>query len=330
MVEQALSAPRLSTLSKTGATRLLFALGVVLLLAFPSLGFGEFTTTLVTEALILGIWAMSLDLLVGFTGLVTFGHTAGFGLGAYAAGYFAQHVTSEFTLVLLVAEVVVISVAVIAGFIVSRISGVAFAIVTLAISQVLLQIGVAWVPVTGGMDGLIGVPLPKLFGRTVESGESFYLMVAVFLILIYLALLRLTNSPFGRTLQAIRLSEHRSAAIGINVHLHKWVVFVISWTVAGIAGTLLVFMKAGTTPLVFNWYESGYILVVTIFGGLGTLLGPAIGAVIVTLARDQLITLLQAWQLVFGLAFVLAVIFFPAGLAGVGVRIWSHLWKTRC
>ncbi len=330
MVEQALSAPRLSTLSKTGATRLLFALGVVLLLAFPFLGFGEFTTTLVTEALILGIWAMSLDLLVGFTGLVTFGHTAGFGLGAYAAGYFAQHVTSEFTIVLLVAEVVVISVAVIMGFIVSRISGVAFAIVTLAISQVLLQIGVAWVPVTGGMDGLIGVPLPKIFGRAVESGESFYLMVAVILILIYLALLRLTNSPFGRTLHAIRLSEHRSAAIGINVHLHKWVVFVISWIVAGIAGTLLVFMKAGTTPLVFNWYESGYILVVTIFGGLGTLLGPAIGAVIVTLARDQLITLLQAWELVFGFAFVLAVIFFPEGLAGVGVRIWSHLWKTRC
>lgn len=329
MVGEIVSVRRSITLPHETARRLLFLSGVAFLLAFPFMGAGEFTTTLLTEGLILGIWAMSLDLLVGFTGLVTFGHAAGFGLGAYAAGYFAQHVSSEFLVVLAVADAVVASIAFLTGFVVSCISGVAFAIVTLAISQVLLQIGVAWVSVTGGMDGLIGVPVPKLFGRTVESGENFYLMVAVILILVYLALVRLASSPFGRTLQAIRLSEQRAAAIGINVHLHKWAIFVISWLVAGIAGTLLVFMKAGTTPMVFNWYELGYVLAVTIFGGLGTLLGPVVGAIIVTFVHDQVITLLKAWQLVFGLAFVLAVIFLPKGLAGVAIRIWSLLWKTR-
>ncbi len=329
MVEEIISARNPAIFSKDKATRLLFLLAIAFLLAFPMMGAGEFATTLMTEGLILGIWAMSLDLLVGFTGLVAFGHAAGFGLGAYAAGYFAQHVTSEFLLVLPVAEAVVVTMALLTGFVVSRISGVAFAIVTLAISQVLLQIGVAWTSVTGGMDGLIGVPLPKLFGQTLESGRSFYLMVAVILILVYGALSRLTRSPFGRTLHAIRVSEQRAAAIGINVHLHKWAIFVVSWFVAGLAGTLLVFMKAGTTPMVFNWYESGYVLVVTIFGGLGTLLGPLVGAVIITFLHDQVTTLFKAWQFVFGLAFVLAVIFLPTGLAGIATQLWSRIWKAR-
>ena len=314
---------------KGSALRLLFLFGVALLLAFPFIGSGQFATTLMTEGLILGIWAMSLDLLVGFTELVAFGHAAGYGLGAYAAGYFAQHVSSEFILALLVAETIVALLALVLGFVVSRISGVAFAMVTLAISQVMLQVGVAWTSVTGGMDGLIGVPLPKLFGRKVESVEGYYLVVAVIFILVYLALLRFTHSPFGRTLHAIRLSEHRAAAIGIDVRLHKWAAFVVSWLVAGVAGTLLAFMKSGITPMVFNWYNSGYVLMVTIFGGLGTLVGPAVGAIIVTFVQDQVTTLFKAWQLVFGFAFVLAVIFLPTGLAGVVIRIWSNLWKAR-
>ena len=168
MVEQTILASDAPIFSKDRVARFLLLLAAVALLAFPIMGAGEFATTLMTEALILGIWAMSLDLLVGYTGLVAFGHAAGFGLGAYAAGYFAQHVTSEFFFVAPVAEATVVLVALLTGFVVSRISGVAFAIVTLAISQVLLQIGVAWTPVTGGMDGLIGVPLPKIFGYSLE------------------------------------------------------------------------------------------------------------------------------------------------------------------
>ena len=330
VVSKIAPAPTAASLAEAFTARLLFLSSMALLLAFPFLGANEFTVTLLTEGLIFGIWAMSLDLLAGFTGLMSFGHASGLGLGAYTAGYFAQHVTSEFLIALPAAEIVVAVLAVLLGLVVGRISGVAFAIVTLAISQVLLQIGIAWLPVTGGMDGLIGVPVPTLFGYKLESGESFYLIVAVILILVYLALVRLANSPFGHTLQAIRLSEQRAAAIGINVHLHKCAIFVVSWLVAAIAGTLLVFMKGGTTPMVFNWYQSGYVLAVTMFGGLRTLLGPLVGAIIVTFLHDQAISLFKAWQFVFGLAFVLAVIFFPAGIAGIAIRTWNRLWESRC
>jgi branched-chain amino acid transport system permease protein len=148
-------------------------------------------------------------------------------------------------------------------------------------------------------------------------------------LLTYVALHRLVNSPFGRTLQAIRASEQRAAAIGIDVRLHKWAAFVISWSVAAVAGTLMVFMKAGTTPRIFHWYESGNVLAMTILGGLGTLAGPVVGAVVFVFLRDHVTTLFKAWQFSFGLVFVLAVIFFPAGLAGAAKSLTRSLWRTR-
>jgi branched-chain amino acid transport system permease protein len=299
------------------------------LLAVPFLGVAPFTVTLLTEALIFAIWAMSLDLLVGYTGLVTFGHAAAFGLAAYAAGWFAREVTADFLLALVTAEMVVVAVAATTGFVATRVSGVAFAIISLAIAQVLFQIAVAWRAVTQGMDGLVGVPLPRLAGLTVGVGRDFYLLTAVALIVVYAALRWLVDSPFGRTLHAIRTNEARAAGIGINVRLHKWLAFVISWAVAGVAGTLLVFMKAGTTPMALHWSESGNVLAMAIFGGLGTLLGPVIGALAFVFLRDELTTRLQSWQLAFGLVFVLVVLAFPSGLAGVAARARITRWARR-
>lgn len=298
--------------------------GALLLLVFPFLGAGAFTTTLLTEALIYAIWAMSLDLLVGFTGLVTFGHAAGFGLATYAAGWFAREVAPELPLVFVVSQSVVAAVALVTGFVATRVSGVAFAIISLAICQVLFQIAVGWRAVTEGMDGLVGVPLPRLFGRTIASGVEFYLLTATLLIAVYVGLRWLVDTPFGRTLQAIRTNEQRAAAIGINVRLHKWLAFVISWSVAGLAGTLFVFMKAGTTPMVLHWSESGNVLAMTIFGGLGTLIGPIVGAIGFVFLRDEFTTHFRAWQFAFGLVFVLVVILLPSGLAGLAGRFWSR------
>jgi branched-chain amino acid transport system permease protein len=307
----------------------LLSAGAALLLALPFLGTPRFTITLLTEALIFAIWAMSLDLLVGYTGLVTFGHAAAFGLAGYAAGYFAREVTADFLIALLVAECVVIAIALATGFVATRVSGVAFAIISLCIAQVLFQIAVAWRSVTQGMDGLVGVPLPKIFGITLGAGADFYLLTVVSVVVVYLALARLVDSPFGRTLQAIRTNEDRAASIGINVRLHKWLAFVISWAVAGIAGTLMVFMKAGTTPMSLHWHESGNVLVMAIFGGIGTLLGPVIGAIAFVFLRDEFTTRFQAWQLAFGFVFVFVVLAFPAGLAGIVSRFWNSVWRAR-
>ncbi len=310
-------------------TRLLLAAAIALLAGLPFVGVPLFTITLLTEALIFAIWAMSLDLLVGYAGLVTFGHAAAFGLASYAAGYFAREVTADFFVALLVAEAVVGLVALTTGFVVTRVSGVAFAIISLCIAQVLFQVAVAWRSVTQGMDGLVGVPLPSIFGVTLGVGTPFYLLTLACMVVIYLALARLVDSPFGRTLHAIRTSEDRAAAIGINVRLHKWIAFVISWMIAGLGGTLMVFMKAGTTPMSLHWAESGNVLVMAIFGGIGTLLGPVVGAISFVFLRDEFTTRFSAWQLAFGLVFVVVVLALPAGLIGIFSRVWNTLWRAR-
>lgn len=271
---------------------------------------------------------MSLDLLIGYTGLISFGHAAAFGLAGYAAGYFAKKVTSDFLLALAVAEIVVALVAAVLGFIVVRVSGIAFAVISLCIAQVLFTIAVVWREVTDGMDGMVGVPLPKLGGISVRPGYALYLLTAICLCTVYFVLVRFVDSPFGRTLQAIRTNEIRAASIGINVHLHKWIAFVFSWAVAGLAGTLMVFLKAGTTPMSLHWTESGNVLIMVIFGGIGTLLGPIIGATVFVFVRDEFTTRFQAWQFAFGLVFVLVVLAFPRGLVGIFNRIRMSPWRT--
>ena len=302
---------------------------VALLAALPFIGASPFTITLLTEAMIFAIWAMSLDLLVGYTGLVSFGHAAAFGLASYAAGYFAREVTSDFVAALMVAEIIVLAVAAALGAVVTRVSGIAFAIISLCIAQVLFTIAVVWRSVTNGMDGMVGVPLPTVGGITIGVGAPFYLLTALCLVAVYAALLKLVDSPFGRTLHAIRTNEERAASIGINIHLHKWIAFMLSWMVAGLAGTLMVYLKAGTTPMSLHWTESGNVLIMVIFGGIGTLLGPIIGSTVFVFARDEFTTRFQAWQFVFGLVFVLVVLAFPTGLAGALHRLWSLLWRAR-
>jgi branched-chain amino acid transport system permease protein len=310
------------------ATAILIVAGAALLAALPFVGVPAFTITLLTEALIFAIWAMSLDLMTGYTGMLSFGHAAGFGLGGYAAGYFAREVTADLFASLLVAELVILSVAVPIGFVAIRLSGAAFAIVSLCIAQVFFQIAVAWRSVTEGMDGLVGVPLPKMLGVTIHVGTEFYLLVLLTAAVVCLGLHQLVRSPFGQTLRAIRLNEDRAASIGINVGLHKWLVFVISWAIAGIGGTLMVFMKAGTTPMSLYWIESGNVLIMAIFGGLGTLFGPIIGAISFVFLRDTLTTGFEVWQLAFGVVFVVVVLLFPSGLAGLVSRVWMLPWRA--
>lgn len=300
-----------------------------LLAVLPFAGVSQFTITLTADAMIFAIWAMSLDLLVGYTGLVSFGHAAAFGLSAYAAGYYAREVSSDFVIALLVAEVIVGVVAVGLGFIATRVSGIAFAVISLCIAQVLFTIAVVWRDVTNGMDGMVGVPLPSIAGVTIDAGTPFYLLTALCLVTVFAVLRKLVDSPFGRTLQAIRTNEVRAASIGINVHLHKWAAFVLSWLVAGIAGTLMVFLKAGTTPMSLHWSESGNVLIMVIFGGMGTLLGPIIGSTVFVFVRDEFTTRFHAWQFVFGLVFVVVVLAFPTGLVGVLNRIWTSIWRHR-
>ena len=161
---------------------------ITALVLIPTLGVDRFTVTLLTEAFIFGIWAMSLDLLLGYTGLVSFGHAAAFGLGTYVAGYFAREVTADFAATLFVTIGAVALTACVVNIVLVRASGIAFAILSLVVSQVFFQIAVAWREVTDGMDGLIGVPAPTLLGYEVVDTQEFYWLTLAILVIMFLLL----------------------------------------------------------------------------------------------------------------------------------------------
>ena len=226
---------------------------------------------LLTEVLIIGIFAMSLDLILGYAGLVSFGHAAFFGVGAYAAGIAAIRLTPHVGVSLPLALVAAGVAALIIGYLSIRAAGIYFLMLTLAFAQVLYAVAFKWTPVTGGSNGLSGIPRPVLGvlpgGGDLADPRVFYCFVLVIFALVYLGLRRLVASPFGRTLVGIRENEARMSAIGCNVARFKLVAFVIAGILAGLAGALNSYLNAFVSPAQLNWTTSGQVLVMVIIGG---------------------------------------------------------------
>ena len=294
----------------------------------PFSGMSEFALFLLTKGLALALWAIGLDLLVGYTGLLSFGHSAWLGLGAYAAGYVAREYTTDIFLTSLSVIVVVGVVAGAAGFIATRVSGVAFAIVTLAIAASIHLIIVRLPPeFVGGRSGLFGVPAPSVFGRPIEYGQEFYFLTCVLTVTLVLALRYLVNTPFGRALQAIRDNEARAEAIGVNVPATRWMAFVLSAVVSGFGGMMLCFLQGGMSTLEFQWVRSADVLIMILLGGLGTIYGPVVGAIFFTFAFSTLISWWpREWQIYLGLVFLAVLLFMPGGFAGGFERIKKLVW----
>jgi ABC-type branched-subunit amino acid transport system permease subunit len=299
------------------------------LLAAPLYGVGDFGLFLLTKALAISLWAVGLDLLVGYTGLLSFGHSAWLGLGAYAAGYVARGYTPDIFIASLAAVAVVAIVAGAAGFVATRVSGVAFAIVSLAIAACLYLV-IAQLPIefTGGRTGLFGVPAPSVLGRTIAYGNEFYLMTCALTISVVLALRYIVSTPFGLALQAIRDNETRAKFIGINVGALRWVAFVMSAVVSGLGGMLLCFLQGGMPILEFQWSRSADVLIMVILGGLGTLYGPAAGAIFFTVVSTYLISWWPGWwQIYLGLIFLVVLLVLPGGFAGGLERVTRFVWR---
>jgi ABC-type branched-subunit amino acid transport system permease subunit len=299
------------------------------LLAVPLYGIGDFGLFLLTSALAISLWAVGLDLLVGYTGLLSFGHSAWFGLGAYAAGYTAKEYTGDIFIASLAAVAVVAIVAGAAGFVATRVSGVAFAIVSLAIAACIYLI-VAQLPIefTGGRTGLFGVPAPSVLGRPIAYGNEFYLMTCALTISVVLALRYIVSTPFGVALKAIRDNEIRAKFIGINVIALRWVAFVLSAVVSGLGGMLLCFLQGGMPILMFQFSKSADVLIMVILGGLGTLFGPAAGAIFFTVVSSYLISWSPGWwQIYLGLIFLVVLLLLPGGLAGGFERLTRLVWR---
>jgi branched-chain amino acid transport system permease protein len=298
---------------------------IACVLALAPAGLPPFAMTLLTEALILGLFAMSLDLMVGYTRLISFGHAAAYGLGAYTCGNLLLHTDIPMIFAVPIAAVFSGIVAIGVAWVCTLASGVSFSMLTLAFAQLLYAVAFKWTTVTGASDGLAGIPRsPGPFGITFFATKSgFYYLVLACLLAAFLFCRSLVASPFGAVLRGIRENEAKTLSLGYNTRRYKIAVVAIAFALGGLAGALYApFAGFANTELLF-WLFSGQVLIMVIVGGSGTLIGPIIGAAFFMLVSNLLSSWTDSWALFFGLIFVCFVLFAPQGIWGLATRAWT-------
>ena len=279
-------------------------------------------TELASRIVVMGLAAMSLNFLLGFTGMLSFGHAAYFGLGAYGAAMGIRYLGLG-TLPSIALGVVAGAIAAAAvGALIARRRGVYFAMVTIAFGQVFYFIAFRWNDVTGGDDGLTGWRrLPLHFGFAnvdiARNDKAFYYFALVVFALSAAVMAKLLASPFGRTLTAIRENERRARFLGIPVERHIWLSFVISGLFVSVAGALYALLNNFTDPRALRFDLSGNFVIMAVLGGMRSFWGPLIGAAIFVAAQDIISSHTENWMSAIGLMFVLVVRFFPRGVLGV-------------
>jgi len=299
------------------ATRVLAVTAI--LLALLPLGLPLYALTLLIEALILGLFAMSLDLMVGYTRLFSFGHAAAYGLGAYTAGNILLHTDIPVVFAVLMGGVFSGVVAIGVAWVCTLATGVSFSMLTLAFAQLLYAVAFKWTAVTGASDGLAGIPRTAgPFGLTLfQSKIGFYYLVLACLMAAYLFCRSLVASPFGAVLRGIRENEAKTRSLGYNTRHYKIAVVAIAYAFGGLAGALYAAFAGFTNTELLFWLLSGQVLIMVIVGGAGTLAGPVIGAVFFLVVQQYLSTYTDSWALFFGLIFIGFVLFIPQGLLGL-------------
>jgi len=279
-------------------------------------------TELASRVVILGLAAMALNFLLGFTGVLSFGHAAYFGLGAYAAGMTIKYVYPSTPLAIVSGMAIGVVAAMIVGALIIKRRGVYFAMVTIAFGQVFYFIAFRWNTVTGGDDGLTGwkrqaIDLGFTKLEILEHDKVYYYVVlAVFAAAVGI-MAALIRSPFGRTLIAIRENERRARFLGIPVDKHIWISFVVSGCFAALAGTLYALLQNFTDPRALRWDQSGNFVIMAVLGGMRSFWGPLIGAAIFVVLQDYVSSHTENWMSIIGMFFVLIVLFFPRGVLGI-------------
>ncbi|HYF08573.1 MAG TPA: branched-chain amino acid ABC transporter permease [Acetobacteraceae bacterium] len=276
-----------------------------------------YAVTLLTEALILALFALSLDLLVGHMRLVSFGHAGPWAFGAYAAAGMMLVWQLPLPVAVIGAALATALVAIPVGWLCVRTTGVAFAMLSLAFAQLGYAVVFKWNSVTGGSDGLPGIPRIGGFGLDwLATREGFHVLAALALAGAYAFARGFVLSPFGRVVAAVRENEGRAEALGYDARRARLVVFVLSYGLAGLAGGLYAAFARYVSPELFFWTVSGHVLVMVVLGGAGTLVGPMIGAMALFFLEHELSGLTTSWGLVLGILFVIVVIYAPQGLMG--------------
>jgi branched-chain amino acid transport system permease protein len=314
--------------------------GVLILVAaffVPALG-SRYYTFLANDVVIWALFATSLNLLVGYTGLVSFGHAAYFGIGAYTTGILMKKLGVSFLLAFPAAGLVAGAFAALFGFFCVRLTRIYFAMLTLAFAQIVWAICFKWNEVTGGEQGMPEIPYPSfdwvervavwvpLLGGY-RTSEYFYFVSIVLVAGSLWLLRRIVGSPFGRMLTTIRENPERAEFIGVNVRRYELVAFVLAGAFAGLAGGLFGIFNRGVFPDFAYWTKSSEVLIMTLLGGMGTFVGPSVGALVLLWLNQQIVSYTQYWPLILGSILVLLLFGFPGGIAGAVESLWR--WTRR-
>jgi branched-chain amino acid transport system permease protein len=278
-----------------------------------------------TEIWIFAIFGLGLNLLLGYTGLLSFGQATFFGSAAYVAGYLLKHQRLDVLLALGIGLLVGAASAALVGYLCVQRSGLYFIMLTFALNQMFYFIAYQWTSVTGGEDGMPGIPRPRVLGVDLNDPLTYYVFVTLFFLVALWAMRRIVQSPLGKILQAIRENEVRAQAVGYDARWFKLLAFVISGAFAGVAGVLYA-MLFGIVPLdAIGFVFSGNVVFGTLIGGSGSLYGPVIGAFIFIWLSESVSVMWQRWPLLLGVAFVIVVLFFRGG----AVEAWERLVSGR-
>ncbi len=279
-------------------------------------------TALGTRVLVLGLGAMSVNFLLGFTGVLSFGHAAWFGLGAYGCGLILKFIALSTPLGLLAGTLLGGVLGALLGALIVRRRGVYFAMVTIAFGQVFYYIAFQWSSLTGGDDGLRGFARQPLhLGFTtvdiLSNSTAFYYFVLVCFAFAAAAMGFILRSPFGRTMLAIRENERRARFLGIPVEMHIWIAFTLSCYFMAFAGSLYALVNNFADPRGLHYSQSGDFVMMAVLGGMRTFWGPLLGAVVFVMLQDYISSITINWQIFIGLFYVACVLFFPRGVLGI-------------
>ena len=277
------------------------------------------------EIWIFAIFGLGLNLLLGYTGMLSFGQSTFFGSAAYVAGWLLKYYGINIFLALGIGIGVGAASAAMVGYLCVQRSGLYFIMLTFALNQLFYFIAYQWTSVTGGEDGMPGVPRPALLGIDFQDPLTYYAFISILFLASLWLMKRIVESPLGKILQAIRENEVRAEAVGYNVPRFKLLAFVIGGAFSGLAGVLYA-MLFGIVPLeAIGFAFSGNVLFATLIGGSGSLYGPVIGSFVFIVLSESVSTLWARWPLLLGLAFVIVVLFLRGGV----VEAWSRFWSWR-
>ena len=289
---------------------------LLLLIALPPF-VSSFLLTLLTQALIYAILAMSLDIILGYTGLASLGHAAYFGLGAYSVGILTTRYGAGFAVALAAGVLLAVLVAAIFGFVALRATGVYFLMITLALGMVVWGLAHRWVTMTQGDNGISAIPRPDLgLPWSFSLSIPFYYFTLAGFLIAFSILRMIVRSPFGQTLVGIRESESRMRTLGYHVWLHKYIGFVIAGGFGGFAGVLWAYYNGFVSPVDLQLATSVEVLLMVALGGRGTLIGPALGAGIIVLLKNLVSVYTHRWLLILGAVYILTIVYAPEGILG--------------